>query len=173
MTCQLFRYSGDVDTLPHQRWLDQDQQDVWRAWLDVSARLPVALHRDLQANSDLSLPDFDVLVQLSEHPDGRLRASALAQGLQWERSRLSHHVRRMERRGLVTREECDDDGRGAWVVVTDTGRGAIEAAAPTHVSAVRELVLDALTPAQVRDLGDILTAIGARLDSASDPKDPR
>lgn len=165
MTCQLFRYADPVDTPTAWPWLDQEQQTVWRAWLDVAARLPAALHRDLQADSDLSLPDFDVLVQLTEHPEGRMRASALAHALAWERSRLSHHVGRMERRGLLAREECDDDGRGAWVVVTDGGRAAIERAAPAHVATVRDLLFDALTPEQVSELGAIMATIGARLDA--------
>jgi len=154
-----------VDRVNDRIWLDDEQQAVWRAWLDVTARLPVALHRDLRASSDLSLPDFDVLVRLTEHPDGRLRSSVLAEALQWERSRLSHHVGRMVRRGLVAREECADDGRGAWVVVTDAGRTAIERVAPTHVATVRHVLLDALTPTQVRDLREILAAIRSRLDT--------
>lgn len=154
-----------MDRVDDRIWLDDEQQSVWRAWLDVTARLPVALHRDLRASSDLSLPDFDVLVRLTEHPDGRLRSSGLADALQWERSRLSHHVGRMVGRGLVSREECADDGRGAWVVVTDAGRTAVERVAPTHVATVRHLLLDALTPTQVRDLGEILAAIGSRLDT--------
>ena len=154
-----------MDRVNDRIWLDDEQQAVWRAWLDVTARLPVALHRDLRASSDLSLPDFDVLVRLTEHPDGRLRSSVLAEALQWERSRLSHHVGRMVRRGLVAREECADDGRGAWVVVTDAGRTAIERVAPTHVATVRHVLLDALTPTQVRDLREILAAIRSRLDT--------
>jgi DNA-binding MarR family transcriptional regulator len=144
-------------------WLDDEQQAVWRAWLDVTARLPVALGRDLQQRSDLSLPDFDVLVQLSEHPEGRLRHTALADALQWERSRLSHHVRRMQGRGLVDREDCLDDGRGSWVVLTDAGREAIEQAAPDHAALVRELVFDALPPDDCRHLGRVLGAVAERL----------
>ena len=85
------------------RWLTDDQQRVWRDWLRLNALLPAALHRELQADSDLSLQDFDVLVALTDTPEERLRVSELADALHWERSRLSHHVRRMERRGLVQR----------------------------------------------------------------------
>ena len=110
----------------------------------MGSRLPAALNRQLQRDSDLSLQDFDVLVQLTDVDEGRVRVSALAAALGWERSRLSHHVTRMERRGLVAREECDDDGRGAFVVLTPAGRAAIERAAPGHVRTVRSLVFDAL-----------------------------
>jgi DNA-binding MarR family transcriptional regulator len=158
----LFRYPGAVTT-SETPWLTSDQQAVWRAWLDVAARLPVALGRDLQARDGLSLPDFDVLVQLSEDPGGRLRFSALAGVLQWERSRLSHHVARMQRRGLVEREECLDDARGAYVVLTGVGREAIEAAAPAHVALVRELLFDVLSAEQVEQLGAILEPVSARL----------
>ncbi|NYG56768.1 MarR family transcriptional regulator [Nocardioides perillae] len=167
-------------------WLDDDEQRVWRQWLAVSARLPAALHRQLQEGTGLSLPDFDVLVRLTDTlPDAdaptvrdaggaatadgtsaaRLRVGDLAEALQWERSRLSHHLRRMEGRGLVAREECADDGRGAFVVLTPAGRAAIEAAAPDHVRLVRSLVFDALTPAQVTALGEVTAAVLARLDA--------
>src|SRR3954454_9231455 len=98
------------------RWLTDTQQRVWRSWLAANALLPAALHRELQADAGLSLPDFDVLVRLTDSGEGRVRMSDLARALTWERSRLSHHVKRMERRGLVRREECPDDGRGAFVV---------------------------------------------------------
>ena len=125
-------------------WLDDAQQAVWRRWLAVQARLPAALHRQLTDDAGLSLQDFDVLVALTDVPEARLRVSELATALQWERSRLSHHVKRMEKRGLVEREECVDDGRGAYVVLTGAGRAAITAAAPEHVRTVRRLLFDAL-----------------------------
>jgi DNA-binding MarR family transcriptional regulator len=147
-------------------WLDDRQQQVWRAWLQVGSRLPAALNRQLQRDSELSLQDFDVLVQLTDVDEGRVRVSALAAALGWERSRLSHHVTRMERRGLVAREVCDDDGRGAFVVLTPAGRAAIERAAPGHVRTVRSLVFDALAPAEVDALGDVLAAVLDRLESS-------
>ena len=147
-------------------WLDDRQQQAWRAWLAMGSRLPAALNRQLQRDSDLSLQDFDVLVQLTDVADGRVRVSALAAALGWERSRLSHHVTRMERRGLVAREECGDDGRGAFVVLTPEGRAAIEAAAPGHVRTVRSLVFDALTPAEVASLEAITSKVLGRLEDA-------
>jgi len=148
-------------------WLDDDEQRAWRGWLALSTRLPGALARDLQANSDLSLPDFDVLVQLSESETGRVRFSVLATALVWQRSRLSHHVARMAGRGLVRRVECDDDGRGAFVEITGAGRAGIEAAAPGHVATVRRLVFDALDDEQVRLLEELTGTLLARLDAES------
>ncbi|MBB6628336.1 MarR family transcriptional regulator [Nocardioides sp. KIGAM211] len=144
-------------------WLTDEQQHAWRGWLAMGAQLPAALHRGLQSDSGLSLPDFDVLVQLTDAENGRLRVSELAAALAWERSRLSHHVKRMQARGLVEREDCVDDGRGAFVVLTPTGRSAIEAAAPEHVRTVRRLVFDALTDDDVAALGAITDKVLARL----------
>src|SRR4051812_31345737 len=119
------------------RWLDGDEQRVWRGYLRMQNRIAAQLNRELQADSDLSLADFDVLVQLTDVPAGRVRVVELARTLRWEQSRLSHQVARMQRRGLVVREDCADDRRGAFVVLTPAGRRAIEAAAPRDVETVR------------------------------------
>ncbi len=103
--------------------------ELWRAWLRVQTGLPAAMGRALHADSELSLQDFETLVRLSEAEEGRLRVSALAEQMHWERSRLSHHLRRMGGRGLVEKVECAEDGRGAFVVLTDAGREALEGAA--------------------------------------------
>ena len=144
-------------------WLTPDEQRLWRAWLAAGSAVSAALHRDLQADAGLSLPDFDVLVRLTESEDGRVRVSDLARALAWERSRLSHHVTRMERRGLVERDDCVDDGRGAFVVVTPAGRSAIEGAAPHHVRTVRRLFVDVLTPEEVAALTPALERVLGRL----------
>jgi DNA-binding MarR family transcriptional regulator len=144
-------------------WLSERQQRVWRRWLAVNATLPAALHRGLQ-ESGLSLPDFEVLVQLSEASDGRLRATDLADALRWERSRLSHHVKRMEARGLVAREGCPEDRRGAYVAVTPDGRAAIEQAAPPHAATVRRLFFDVLTEAELETLDAITDKVLAALE---------
>ncbi len=148
-------------------WLSEQEQHLWRSWLALAAALPVALHRELQADAGLSLPDFDVLVQLTEADDGRLRVSELARSLTWERSRLSHHVARMARRGLLSREDCEDDGRGAFVVVTPHGRAAIEEAAPHHVRTVRRLVLDPLTDHDRAELARLLGTLLERVTETS------
>jgi DNA-binding MarR family transcriptional regulator len=146
-------------------WLDDDQQRAWRAYLRMQTRLGAELNRRLQAGSGLSLADYDVLVHLTDVPDGRLRPYELQRALEWEQSRLSHHLSRMQRRGLVTRQECADDGRGAFIALTETGRQAIAAAAPGHVQAVRDLFFDALGPDQVAVLRHLAAQVLTRLDA--------
>ncbi|GIH79973.1 MarR family winged helix-turn-helix transcriptional regulator [Planobispora longispora] len=148
------------------RWLDDDQQRAWRAYLRMQGRLSAALNRQLQTASGLSLADYDVLVHLTDAPEGRLRPYELQRALDWEQSRLSHHLSRMQRRGLVERQECADDGRGAFVSLTATGREAITAAAPGHVETVRSLFFDILDPGQVDALRRLSTQVLARLDAA-------
>ena len=164
MTCQSNCVKLHVVTDTEMRWLAADQQRAWRQWLTLTTRLPARLNRQLQADSDLSLADFDVLVQLTDVPAGRLRVGELDAALDWEKSRLSHHLTRMERRGLVARVDVAADGRGSEVVLTGTGRAAIEAAAPAHVDTVRALVFDVLTEEQVRALLELTGAVLARLD---------
>ncbi|MEV1206472.1 MarR family winged helix-turn-helix transcriptional regulator [Microbispora rosea] len=146
------------------RWLDADEQRAWRAYLRMQGRLTARLNRQLQADSGLSLADYDVLVHLTDREEGRLRPYELQRDLQWEQSRLSHQLTRMQRRGLVRREECVDDGRGAYVVITEEGRRAITAAAPGHVETVRRLFFDGLTREQVTALerltADVLDRLG-------------
>jgi DNA-binding MarR family transcriptional regulator len=148
------------------RWLDDRQQRAWRGHLAMQARLHAQLNRRLQADSGLSLSDFDVLVALSEKQDGPMRVQELADHLQWEKSRLSHQLSRMERRGLLERQDCPDDARGAFVVLTASGRSTIEQAAPAHVEAVRALVFDGLDERQVETWGEIADAVLARVDGA-------
>ena len=131
---------GDDDV----RWLDPHEQAVWRRWLFSQRHLMVQLTRSLAEESGLSMPDYEVLVMLTDTPEGRVRMAALADKLEWERSRLSHHIRRMESRGLVERRECQEDGRGAFVGITPLGQRTIERAAPGHVSAVRRHFIDVL-----------------------------
>lgn len=147
------------------RWLDAGQQRAWRAWLDAHAHLSARLNRELQAASGLSLSDYDVLVHLTDVPDGRLRAFELAEGLQWEKSRVSRQVSRMAERGLVAKEAAPEDGRGAYVTLTRGGRRAIEEAAPAHVELVRRLLFDGLTAAQVRTLESIASSVVRRLEA--------
>ena len=147
------------------RWLDDEEQRAWRSYLRMAGKLSAHLNRQLQAESDLSLADFDVLVHLTDVPERRLRVIELARELEWEKSRLSHHVGRMERRGLVRREECEDDGRGSYIVLTPAGLAAIEGAAPGHVEAVRRVLFDGLTRDQVEALGAVADRVLARLDA--------
>jgi DNA-binding MarR family transcriptional regulator len=144
------------------RWLDDREQEAWRAFLRMHAQLAARLNRELPAG--LTLAEFEVLVALSDVPAERLRAYELGAALQWEKSRVSHQVRRMEHRGLVAREECPEDGRGAFVVLTAAGRRALEDAAPAHVATVRRLFLDVLSAEQVDALGEVSAAVLRRLD---------
>ena len=147
------------------RWLDTTQQRAWRAFLDVHARLMARLNRELQRTSGLTLSDYDILVHLTDVPEGRLRAYELGDALQWDKSRVSKQVARLAARDLVAKEECEADRRGAYVVLTPTGRRAIEAAAPAHVELVQQLVFDGITPSQVRTWhavsGEILNRLAA------------
>ncbi|SHN29578.1 MarR family winged helix-turn-helix transcriptional regulator [Cryptosporangium aurantiacum] len=146
------------------RWLDADEQRAWRRFLRMQAELTARLARQLQTESDLSLADFEVLVNLTDVPEGRMRVTELAKLLQWEKSRLSHHFSRMEKRGLVVRENCPSDARGAFVVLTPEGRSAIEAAAPGHVETVRRLMFDGLTSEQVAALTAIANVVLTRIE---------
>ena len=137
------------------RWLEGVEHDTWRGWVEVGSRLDERLNRQLQRDSGLSSADYEVLVNLSEAEESRLRSFQLGALIRWEKSRLSHHLTRMEKRGLIAREECPTDGRGAFVVLTPAGRWAIETAAPLHVEEVRRLFVDLLTEEQLAQLVDI------------------
>lgn len=150
-----------------KRWLGPQEQRAWRAYLQMQSRLAAELNRRLQASCGLSLPDYDVLVRLSEAEHGRLRPFELELDLRWEQSRLAHQLTRMQRRGLVSRQKCTEDGRGAFVVLTDAGRAAIKRAAPAHVEAVRTLVFDGLDAEGTARLEQFTTAVLTRLDAAN------
>jgi len=148
------------------RWLTDDEQKSWRGWIAASILLPERLNRDLQERHGLTGTDYQILVELSEAPERRMRMSTLAERTQLSRSRLSHQVDRMTRAGLVTRQECELDGRGMFAVMTDQGWEAIVAAAPDHVESVRRNLVDRLTPEQFTALGAacIVIAEGLRED---------
>lgn len=129
-------------------WLTADEQRAWRTYVRMSSLLPAQLNRQLQRDSGLTLPEYEVLVQLSEAPDHLLRPYQICDALNWEQSRLSHQLTRMQRRGLVARQECEADGRGAFVALTPAGASAIDSAAPGHVAAVRDLIFGRLTDDQ-------------------------
>jgi DNA-binding MarR family transcriptional regulator len=147
------------------RWLDAQEARAWRALQALRMPLETALNRQLSRDSGLSTADYTVLVALSEAPDHRLRARDLVRVVGWEKSRLSHHIRRMESRGLVGREECETDGRGAYVRLTAQGIGTIEQAAPGHVDEVRRLVIDVLTADQLDQLAAIGEAVLSKLQA--------
>ena len=137
------------------RWLDQAEDRAWRGYLRMRTLLHARILRDLAREAGLSGPDYDVLSHVSESSGRRSRLGELAERMAWSRSRLSHHLTRMERRGLVIREDCPSDGRGAFVVLTDAGFRVIQAAAPGHVASVRRNFVDLLSREQL----DALTSI--------------
>ena len=147
------------------RWLTDSEDQAWRGYRRMRTLLDLQITRDLDRDSGLSGPDYDVLSTLTEDPTSRWRASALADQLMWSTSRLAHHVGRMERRGLVARDACSDDGRGATVVLTDAGRRALEQAAPRHLDSVRRHLIDLLTPAEIDALAAITTKVIDHLGS--------
>ncbi len=140
-------------------WLTMEQQRAWRAYLSGSARLTEALTRQLEQDADLSLSEYEILVRLSETEGRTLRMSELASSLVHSRSRLTHTVTRLERRGLVRRETCVADGRGVNCVMTDEGYTLLVAAAPGHVRAVRAHLVDRLTDEQMLALGAAMERI--------------
>jgi len=146
------------------RWLTPEEQRAWRGFVRLHERLGGRLGRLLQSESHVSPADFAVLVHLTDTPEGRQRYQDLARALEWEKSRMSHHIARMAGRGMVVREDCLEDARGAFVVITDVGRAAVEAAAPRHVEAVRELFLDHVTPVELRVLAEISERVIRKLD---------
>ena len=141
------------------RWLTDDEQSVWRAFLAMKTQLDAQLGRDIHDDSGLSMADFSVLVPLSEHPDRRMRILELARGLQWEKSRLSHQLTRMQQRGLIERSNCSEDRRGSFVVLTAQGVSAVQAASPRHVESVRRYLFDVLSADQVAVLSEIAEAV--------------
>ncbi|MFJ8004023.1 MarR family winged helix-turn-helix transcriptional regulator [Streptomyces fagopyri] len=145
-------------------WLSAAEQQAWRSFIRMRDKLTGRLTRELQAESGLSAADYAVLVELTDAPEGRLPVLTLAKAVEWEKSRMSHHVDRMAKRGLAVREECAEDRRVAFVAITPTGREAIEAAAPRHVEAVRRLAIAPLTPAELAMLGQISDRILEHLE---------
>jgi DNA-binding MarR family transcriptional regulator len=146
-------------------WLDAREARAWRSLQFMHMRLSGELARQLAAESGLSYQDYLVLVALTDQPDGQLRLVELGRVLGWEKSRMSHHVARMTGRGMVTKERCDTDRRGAFVTVTRRGRQAIEAAAPGHLATVRELFIDRLTPRQLDAIAGAAEAVLAVLEA--------
>jgi len=145
------------------RWLTEEEQRAWRGLLRMTSQLNARANRLLLQEYGISLADYEVLVALSEAPESQLRVFEVADALAWEQSRVSHQLARMQRRGLITREGCATDARGAFAVLTTAGRAAIERAAPAHVEQVRQLVFDELSHEQVSVLTEITTRVLDRL----------
>jgi DNA-binding MarR family transcriptional regulator len=147
------------------RWLDVDEQKAWRAWLYSAQLLMDRLDRELTHETGISHAYYEILVALSETPGRMLRMSQLADRCLSSRSRLSHAVSRLEERGWVRRQLCEDDGRGQLAVLTDEGLAALAAAAPVHVESVRSHLFDQLSREQVDAMRDIGETLLRHLDS--------
>ena len=156
------------------RWLTAPQERAWRRYRRMRTLLDLQIARDLNKDSGLSETDYDVLSTLSEKPEGRWRARDLAAHLLWSTSRLAHHVGRMEQRGLVARQPCPGDARGALFSLTEQGRAALDQAAPLHVASVRRHIIDLLTPGEIAALdtiaGKVITHLAGQLPSELPPR---
>ena len=140
------------------RWLNPTEMAAWRRYIVASRRLLEALDSDL-AGHELSMPDYEILAQLSDAPDRRMRMSELADVAMLSRSRLSHRMKVMEKAGWVRREACPVDKRGFFAVMTPKGWKAIEAAAPDHVESVRSRFVDLLSKEDQRTIAEIFTRV--------------
>ncbi len=140
------------------RWLNEDEQQAWRATVRLAQLLIRQLDRDLNVHG-LSGHDYEILVELSEAPDHRMRMTELADATSQSRSRLSHQVTRMQNRGLVRRDDCEGDKRGTFAVLTADGMAAIERVAPDHVENVRRHFIDRLEPRQLEDIREAFEPI--------------
>ncbi|MGI5487154.1 MarR family winged helix-turn-helix transcriptional regulator [Microtetraspora malaysiensis] len=141
------------------RWLDTEEQQAWRAYLDGTRLLIQALDRQLDADAGVSMLDYEVLVVLSEAPDRRLRMRDIADAVLSTRSGATRAVTRLERLGWVRRTECADDRRGTEAELTEAGAAKLAATAPGHVAAVRAHMFDLLTPADVAHLRSIAAKV--------------
>lgn len=134
-------------------WLDDDEQKAWRSYLLMKRTLETHLERHLQREFGLSSSDFEILVNLSESESGRMRAFELGRATQWEKSRLSHHLTRMEKRGLIRKEACES--RYPEIAITADGLAAIKECAPVHAARVREFFVDVFGPERLGVLGEV------------------
>lgn len=145
-------------TITQPRWLSSEQQVIWRAWLDGAARINEHLDAALRPFG-LDLAEYEVLVRLSESADRQLRMSDLAAQARQSRSRLTHTITRMERKGIVARVACPADGRGVMAMLTPSGFRLLEQAAPYHVESVREVLVDPVEPQDYEALGRAMKAV--------------
>ena len=148
---------------PATGWLDEEQQRVWLAYIKVQLRLVYEMNRQLQSDSRMSLADWDVLTALGASESASLTVTALAAQIGWERSRLSHHAKRMASRGLVELVTADSDRRATEVRLTAEGRVALERAAPGHVELIKRLFFGGIPRELLDPLGTALECVYANL----------
>ena len=149
-------------------WLDEQQRQAWLRFAGVLTLLPAELDGEMQRTAGLTQFEYSVLAALSESPDRTLRISRLAEFARGSLSRLSHLIKRLEGRGWVRRELDPDDGRYTNAILTDEGYAKVVATAPGQLELVRRLVVDVLTPAQLRQLGEISGRILDRVNPDGD-----
>jgi DNA-binding MarR family transcriptional regulator len=160
------------DTPPVQ-WLSTPQQHSWRAFLVGTTLLMDRLDRDLRARHDLSLPEYEILVRLSESPDRRVRMAVLAESLSHSRSRVTHTVSRLEKAGIVIRVPTPGDRRGVQAELTDKGWAVLQQAAPTHVQGVRDYLVDLASEEDFGAVGRVFDAVTDRLVAGNPAVDIR
>jgi DNA-binding MarR family transcriptional regulator len=153
------------------RWLSEDEQATWRAYLAATTLLSARVQRELLRDANLPHAYYEILVRLSEAPGRTLRMSDLADAADSSRSRLSHAIAKLEEQGWVRRDLCPTDRRGSFAVLTDAGFTALESAAPGHVEAVRTLLFDRLTPEQATQLRTICDAVLTGLRATDGTRD--
>ncbi|MGP3924839.1 MULTISPECIES: MarR family winged helix-turn-helix transcriptional regulator [unclassified Streptomyces] len=153
-----------METETDARWLTDQEQRAWRTHLDVNKLLMHQLEKDLQPFG-LTNNDYEILVNLSESPEQRMRMSDLAAATLQSKSRLSHQITRMENAGLVRREHCESDRRGLYAVLTDLGSETMQKVAPHHVESVRRHFIDLLPPGELEALREYLTPVAEHLRS--------
>jgi len=147
-------------------WLDQDQQRSWRAYLVGTTLLMERLDRDLREHHNLSMPEYEIMVRLSEADEQTLRMAVLADSVSHSRSRVTHTIARLEKAGLVLRSACTTDGRGVQATITSAGVAAMAEAAPTHVAGVRQFLVDLAGDEDFEAVGRVFNAVTDNLIDA-------
>lgn len=145
-------------------WLNEEQQVAWRSFLGGVTVLMDNLDRDLRKSHGLSLPEYEILVRLSEAPDRSIRMAELAAALGHSRSRITHTISRLEREGFVSRIQCDSDGRGVTAVLTDPGFALLEKAAHTHVTGVHDYFVAQADAGEFQTVGRVMASVLEHLD---------
>jgi DNA-binding MarR family transcriptional regulator len=143
-----------------------EEWDVWRTFHSMRRKLDLALERQLQRDADISAADYGILLALFEAPNKQLRGRDLGERLSWEKSRISHQVSRMEKRGLLERRECETDLRGSWIGLTNDGTRAVLGAMRDHAATLRRYFFDVLDPAEL----EAFKAISHRVIGVIEPE---
>ncbi len=152
-----------METTTDTPWLTPEQQHVWRSFLSGSIVLSDRLDRDLRNAHGVSSPEYEILVRLSEAPNRSIRMAELADAVSHSRSRVTHTIARLEREGLVLRDQCSEDGRGVSAVLTDRGFSVLEEAAHTHVRGVHDYLVDNASPEEFAAIGRVMARVTEHL----------